>query len=170
MFDRLFSYFRKREAGEFSQHARGWHTNCQSIAGMYIDALNDEDPAEPDIGVVLDKTDRMLYQVRDHLSALRPALNRRDRQLSKRVGRASERLYEVRNMTASFLIRAQGHTPYYLRQQEMSADAQMVYRYKAMHEVGFEARQAAIALRDELKAIWTILHVLVGEADELVKA
>jgi len=169
MLNKVFSYFRKREAGEFTYRAASWHQACQSIVGMYIDALNDEEAAGPDIGVVLDKTDRMLYQVRDHLGALRPALNRRDRALSKRVNKAAERLYEVRNMTAKFLIRAQGHTPHFLRQQEMSDDAQVAYRYKAMDEVGFEARQAAIALQTELKDIWTILHVMVGEADELLK-
>lgn len=169
MWNKVFSFFRKREAGEFSENASGWHKTCSSIAGMYIDALNDENPDQPDIGVVLDKTDRMLFAVRDHLSALRPALNRRDRALSKRVNKASERLYEVRNMTAKFLIRAQGHTPHYLREKEMSADAQQAFYYKAMHEVGFEARQAAIELRDELKSIWTVLHVMVTEADEVVR-
>ena len=166
MWNRVISYFRRREAGEFSASAQGWHSVCQSIVEIYVETLNEENPDQPDIGVVLDKTDRMLFQVRDHLAALRPALNRRDRALAKRVSKASERLYEVRNMTARFLIRAQGHTPHFLRQQDLSEDAQQVYYYKAMQEVGFEARQAAIELRKELKAIWILLQALFSEAGE----
>src|SRR5512147_1367390 len=164
MWNRITGFFRKREAHEFSEHAAGWHKTCVSINDACVDALNTGTEAPPDIGVMLDKADKMLFAVRDHLAALRPALKRRDRALEKRVKNASDQLYEVRNKTASFLIRAQGHTPHFLRSGEMPDDAQQAYYLKAMQEVGFEARQAALALRKELKGIWTVMHVMVTEA------
>lgn len=166
MWNKVTGFFRQREAGEFAADAKSWHAACQSIVELYVEALNEDNPAQPDIGVVLDKTDRMLYGVRDHLGGLRAALNRRDRALSARVGKASERLYEIRNLTARFLIRAQGHTPHYLRQQELPDDTRQMYYLKAMQEVGFEARQAAIELRKELKSIWTALEPLISQAEE----
>jgi hypothetical protein len=169
MLDTIRKFFRKREARDFSENATGWHAVCQTISEMYVEVLHDDNPTRSDIGVVLDKTDRMLFALRDHLSALRPPLNRRDRELTKRVNKASEHLYELRNKTARFLIRAQGHTPTFMREGTTSPEVEQTYYLKAMQEVGFDARQAALALRKELKGIWEELFPLVSEADQLIR-
>jgi len=169
MWDSLLKFFRKREAREFSEHAAAWHKTCQSISEAYVDVLGDAEAAQPDIGVVLDKTDRMLFSLRDHLSALRSPLARRNQGLAVRVLKATERLFELRNQTTRFLIRSQGPTPPFLRETPHSPGLDQAYYYKAMQEVGFEARQAARDLSKELKSIWSELRLLVGEADELVR-
>ncbi len=170
MLDTIRRFFRKREARDFSEHATGWHTTCQTISDMYVEVLHADDPAGNDIGVVLDKTDRLLFRLRDHLGALRPSLSRRNRDLSNRVGTASEHLYELRNQTAKFLIRAQGHTPQFMREGDSSPGADQAHYLKAMQEVGFDARQMATELRNELKAIWTELRPMVTEADEIIRS
>lgn len=167
MFSQITDFMEKRQARGFLNGAQGWYYTCIKICELLGDALYDEAIGEKDIGVVLDKVDRMLFALRNEAADVRGFLRRQDRVLAERVENASTQVYELRNETTRFLMRCQGPGPV-MGKRAMESQTRMLYYYRALEEAGFQARQVNTALESELKAIWRELQRVILVAEQTV--
>jgi ElaB/YqjD/DUF883 family membrane-anchored ribosome-binding protein len=145
-----------------------WYNTCLRVSEICGDALHDEALIRADIGTVLDKADRMLFQFRNDASDVRKQVQRYDESLAKKVERMTQQVYELRNATAKFLIRAQGPSPF--AKSELEGESGSLYYHRALQETGFKARQMKTELDQDLKALWNELEKLMRIAELSAKA
>lgn len=145
-----------------------WYNTCLKVSEICGDALHNEALIRADIGTVLDKMDRMLFQFRNDASDVRKAVQRFDQSLARRVERMTQQVFELRNATAKFLIRAQGPNPFAKSDQEGDSGAQ--YYQRALDEVGFKARQVKTELDRELVVLWAELEKMKQSAELRAKS
>lgn len=136
-----------------------WYNTCLRVSQICGDALHDADLMEGDIGEVLDKADRMLFQFRNDAGDVRRSVGRYDPQLAGRVEATTRRVFELRNATAKFLIRAQGPSPFARR--GMEEELSHMYYHRALEEAGFEARRLKSELDKEINLLWSDLEKLI---------
>jgi hypothetical protein len=136
-----------------------WYNTCLRVSEICGEALHDEELIRADIGTVLDKADRMLFQFRNDAGDVRKVVQRYDANLAGSVERLTQQVYELRNITAKFLIRAQGPSPFAKSVLEGESGSQ--YYQRALEEVGFTARQMKTTLDQDLTALWLELEKLM---------
>jgi hypothetical protein len=92
-------------------------------------------------------------------------LRRRNPELAQRFDKASQLVYRLRNETIKFLIRSQDPGP--MTGDEPDEEASIIYYYRALEEVGFNARDITMELDRELKSIWRDLQSVIIQAERV---
>lgn len=160
MFRRIRDAMEKRRAQSFLISSHNWHAACAGVMAICGEVLAEETIHPRDIGASLDRADRLLFQLRNHASEMRGLLSRGDPDLAKRVGLTTNRIFELRNETARFLIRCQGPDP--VSGARFDNAARRLFYDRAMQEVGFNARQMQAAVQAEFLATWGRLEELIS--------
>lgn len=167
MLERLKFILRKRQARQFIDGVTAWYHACSQVTDLVGTALRDEPMATQDIGVILDKTDRLLFGLRETTDDASRAVRRYDATLAYRLRQTSNGIYALRNEMARFLIRAQG--PGFPSAGQMSSHDLATHHSRAMMEVGVHARQMKSEIDTELTSLWSDLQRWMVRADELLK-
>jgi hypothetical protein len=154
----------KRRAQTLQVSLQTWYATSVSVSEICGEALHDQVVIQSDIGSVLDKADRKLFQYRNDAGEARREVRRHDPQLAKQIGVVTQQVYELRNMTAKFLIRAQGPSPF--AGGRVEGDLQTVYYERALTEAGFQARDLKIQLDKSIRSLWPELEKLVRQAEK----
>ena len=162
----LRSRIERNRARQLLESVNAWYHTCTNVAAMCGDALHDEAVLRGDIGELLDRADRQLFQFRSHTGEARAAVKRQDQILAKRIDKLADDIYDLRNHTARFLIRAQGPGPFAgtAHQEEQLRQG---YYLKALQEAGFLAREKKKAIDQELSSIWNDLQGILRRAEEI---
>lgn len=159
MLKRLMDKLNRRKMQALIDILPVWYNTCRRVSEICGDALHDVELVDGDIGAVLDKADRMLFQFRNDAGDVRRSIQLLDRQLAGRVDATTRRVFELRNATAKFLIRAQGPSPF--ARQGMESDMSQRYYHRALEEAGFEARRLKNELDKEIELLWDELDKLI---------
>jgi hypothetical protein len=157
MFDKILDRIKKNRTKRFIENTQAWYKTCNLLTNTYGVALYDQEAFDDDIGIMLEKTDRMLFQLGSYTSDVQGLLRREEPALAKKVDYLSTQVFRLRNKTISFLLRSQGGLLFSgidARQRNRGGEAY----YQALEEVGFAARQIHRELEKELKAIWPALR------------
>jgi hypothetical protein len=168
MFRQIREALEKRRAQSFLDSSHSWHAACAGVIAICGQVLGEETIHQRDIGASLDRADRLLFQLRNHASEMRGLLSRGDPDLAKKVGLTTNRVFELRNETARFLIRCQGPDP--VSGAQFDAAARRLFYDRAMQEIGFSARQMHAAVQAEFLATWGGLESLISRAGIVEKA
>lgn len=150
MLQRLLDRWRRRRVDQASQELEAWSEVCRSVVQMCSRALSDDGAGKGEIGVMLDKTDRSLFGLRDHASAAYGYLRRGQPALAARLRLLTDQTIELRNQTTRFLIRAQGPTPAFLDDPVRGGWNRTAHSQKAMEAVGLAARRLAAELEPSI--------------------
>lgn len=164
MFNRLFGRIEKRRNQSLVESVQAWYTAGVSVCEICGEALHDQALIQADIGTVLDKADRKLFQYRNDASEAKRAVRRFDPQLAQRMDEITHLVYELRNLTAKFLIRAQGPSPFAGPKSE--GELLVAYYERALNEAGFQARDMKTRLDQELRVLWPELEKLIRQANQ----
>lgn len=166
MLDWLKDSLEKRQARLFVDGVLAWYHACAQVTELIDGALHSENALAQDIGVILDRTDRLLFGLRDTTMDAQRALRKYDPALAHRLQQTSNQIYALRNEVARFLIRAQG--PGFPSAGQTRADNRDQYYSQAMTEVGFHARQMKGELDKELASLWADLQRWLIHANDLL--
>jgi ribosomal protein S10 len=158
----------QNRARQLVESVNAWHQTCLNVAAICGDALQNEAVLRGDIGEVLDRADRQLFQFRSQSGEARASVKRQDELLAKRIDQMTRDIYELRNSTARFLIRAQGPGPFVRRGDEDELNRGEYY-LKALREAGYKAREHKRNIDLELDALWNDLQRLVATVDKSIK-
>jgi hypothetical protein len=162
MWQRISDYLEKRRATQFLDGIYGWYDTCSSVCAIYGEALYEHTMVEQDIGVILDKADRKLFSFRGYTSQAQGGL-RRHPILSRRLRKASNNIFRLRNQTTRFLIRAQG--PWVFQGENEVDDLNRRQFYdRALTEAGLTARQLHSELSKEVEDIWGVVQPIIAQA------
>jgi len=154
----------KRRAQALLESVQTWYATSLSVSEICGEALHDLALIQADIGTVLDKADRKLFQYRNDASDARLEVRRHNPQLASQIGEVTQQVYELRNLTAKFLIRAQGPSPFAGSRTE--GELQAAYYERALNEAGFQARNMKIQLDQTIRTMWPELEKLVRQAEK----
>ena len=161
-FDSFVEFLKKRRARNYLKDLRIWYDVSHEVSDILGDALYNEKICSSEIGIVLDKTDRLLFALGSAIPGASGGLNRHNPDLAQRIEKISTNIYHLRNATVSFLVRCHGPAVYEDRAQEgLHA---MAY-YQALDEAGFQARQICGDVERELKNIWRDLQQSIRLAE-----
>ena len=163
----LADRLRKRRLQGFLDDSQAWYRACNTVCRACGDALHDEDICDKDIGVVLDKTDRLLFGLRNNLMGTCRSLKGQHPALVRRIREVSERVFHLRNQTSRFLIRCQG--PVSPAIADRSGERRLHYQ-RALQEHGLPARDLHREIDQELKAVWSELQTVRIEAERRIAA
>ncbi len=155
----LMDRFERRRVQEMLDILPVWYNTCLRVSEICGEALQDTDLVQGDIGVVLDKADRMLFQFRNDAGDVRRAVRRYDQQLALRVETMTRQVFELRNATAKFLIRAQGPSPFAKGGTDRGASE--IYYHRALEESGYQARKIKTELDKDIQLLWADLEKLM---------
>jgi Na+/phosphate symporter len=164
MFRKLLARIEKNRTQRFIVNIRAWYKTCYLLTKTYGDALYDQCACESDIGVMLDKADRMLFQLSSYTADALSLLRRKEPALAKKVDVISTQVYRLRNQTTSFLIRCQGNEDSLVESRQASKIG-LAY-YQALEEVGFTTRRLQRELEKELALIWAELQSPILTAEQ----
>ena len=159
----------KRRAQSLIESVNIWYQTSLSVSEICGEALHEVVVSEMDIGTLLDKADRKLFQYRNDATDARRAVKRHNEQLANQIARLTERIYELRNQTARFLIRAQGPSPF-ARSENEPGEMQDAYYVRALADIGYDARQFKSSLDDDIGAVWLELEKLLYQAEKSLKS
>jgi hypothetical protein len=154
-------------ARQLADSVTTWQRTCSGAAAICTEALYNEAVLQNDIGVVLDRLDRQLFQLRSQTGEARAAVRRQDECLAKRIDQLAKDIFELRNTTVRYLIRAQGPGPFV----KVGADEERrrgEYALKALREAGYQARVQKLRVEQELAALWGELQPLVADAEKTI--
>lgn len=167
IYRRLRHYLERRSAENFLEGITSWHQTCREVTQLCTKALNDTEVIRGDIGVILDKMDRNLFALRNHIGGSKRFLRRRNRALANRFAKVNKAVYQMRNQTAKFLIRGQGPGPF-PGDQEMEEERWRKYYDRAMIDIGFGVRRMNEGVSEEIETIWTEMQELIRQAEEMI--
>lgn len=167
MLDWLKTLVQKRQARLFVDDVTAWYHACSQVASLTEAALQEKEAVTQDIGIILDRTDRLLFSLRDTTIDASRAVRKYDPSLAHRLQKVSNEMYALRNEVARFLIRAQG--PGFPSAGQMDEADHDLYYSQAMKEIGFHARQMKKALDIELASLWADLQMWIKRADKLLR-
>jgi hypothetical protein len=159
MFQGIRNRLEKKRAKSFVKNIHAWYQTCREVSQVMEIALHDQSIIKADIGYIIEAADRMLFGLRYYIPDSLGTLRRSNPQLARRFDNACQLIYQLRNTTASFLIRSQGPGP--MSGDEPDDEARIIYYYRALEEVGFNARQLKSDFDRELKSIWRDLQVII---------
>ena len=157
MFRQLLAQIEKNRTKRFVVNIQAWYKTCSLLTKTYGDALYDQDEFDTDIGIMLEKTDRLLFQLSSYTSEALGLLRRKEPALAKKVNDLSTQVYRLRNGTTSFLIRSQRSRFFTSADPSQESMGGQAY-YRALEEVGFASRRLQRELEKELKEIWVELQ------------
>ena len=164
MFRRFKENLESRQFQALLENVHGWRETCDQVTSICGQVLHDETVFQGDIGVALDKADRLLFQVRNFTSEARRLLRRRQQpDLAARLNQASNRIFELRNETTRFLIRCQGPGP--LSGARPDEATRRGYYDRALQEIGFKARQLHAEVEGELSSIGNALQSWIVQTE-----
>lgn len=164
MLRRITDRIEKHRSQSLLESVQVWYSTSQSVCDICGEALHDQALIQADIGTVLDKADRKLMQYRNDSTDAQRAVRRHSAELARRVKSVTQQVYELRNLTAKFLIRAQGPSPFAGGREE--GDLRVAYYQRALSEAGFQARDLKTSLDQELRSIWPELDKLLRQAEK----
>lgn len=167
MFNWLKDSLEKRHARFFLDGVHAWYRACSRVIEIMGVALQDESAVNQDIGIILDKADRLLFGLRDTTADACRALRKYDPSLALRLQRTSNQVYALRNEVTRFLIRAQG--PGFPSVGQVKSVNRDQYYTQAMADIGFRARQMIVELDREMASLWAELQGLLTQADKLLQ-
>lgn len=159
---RLAEYLKKRRAQNYLKDLRVWYEITHEVSDILGDALYNEKICSSEIGLVLDRTDRLLFMLGSAIPGACGGLNRQNPDLAQRIENISTNIYRLRNATVSFLVRCHGPAVYEDRSQEGLHE--VVY-YQALDEAGFQARQICQEVERELKTAGRELRKSIRQAE-----
>ena len=162
----LTERFEQRRLQNLEQSLHIWYQSSIAILHMCAQALDKEWLVQDDIGVLLDKADRKLFQFRNDATDARRALSRYDRDLSQRVAAITQSVYELRNNTASYLIRTRGPDPFAGHPKEVQPIGAV--NDGVIKEVALKARQLQLTVERELQVLWPELERLISQAKKSI--
>jgi hypothetical protein len=145
------------------ENARAWYQTCNDVSEVMGDALHDQSIINKDIGYTIDAADRLLFHLGIYILDSLGILRRRNPELAQRFDKASQLVYRLRNETTKFLIRSQGPGP--MTGDEPDDEVRIIYYYRALEEVGFNARDIKMELDRELKSIWRDLQSVIIQVE-----
>lgn len=149
----------QRQAQNLSECLHLWYQTSVEVSEICGQALYEQDAIQGDIGVLLDRADRILFQYRNDAGDARRVVSRYDQALARKVTDITKQVYELRNQTASFLIRSQGAGPFGgARTGQLQMDE---YFQRALGESGVKLRSSKTDLDAELSNIWVDLEHLI---------
>lgn len=163
MLQRIRTKIERRRAQSFVENSRAWYQTCNDVSEVMGDALHDQSIINKDIGYIIDAADRLLFHLRFSIPDSLGTLKRRNPELAQRFDKASQLVYRLRNETTKFLIRSQGPGP--MTGDEPDEGASIIYYYRALEEVGFNARDIKMELDRELKSIWRDLQSVIIQVE-----
>jgi len=146
-----------------------WHTTCVEVTVICRQGLFEPAVMDGDIGEVLDRADRKLYQFRNQMTEARREVKRQDPELAKRITQITQDVYTLRNHTARFLIRAQGTRPF-ATGRLTDPKERSVYYLKALEDAGYPGRKAADELQKNTERLWGDLQKLLEQARQSLAA
>jgi hypothetical protein len=157
MFRQILTRIEKNRTKKFVVNIQAWYKTCSLLTKTYGDALYDQYAFDADIGIMLEKTDRMLFQLGTYTSDALGLLRHKEPTLAKKVDNLSTQVYRLRNGTTSFLLRSQG--PLLLSDAEHRQERKggQAY-YRALEEIGFATRRLQRELEKELNDLWVELQ------------
>lgn len=164
--NQLRSRIERNRARQILESVNAWYSTCKNVTTICGDALHDEAVLHGDIGEVIDRADRQLFQFRSHTGEARTAVKRQDQILAKRIDKLADDIYDLRNHTARFLIRGQGPGPF-AGGEHQDEQQRQVYYQKALQEAGFQAREKKKAVDQELSSIWNEIQGILRRAEEI---
>lgn len=154
----------KRRAEALLASVQTWYATSLSVSEICGAALHDQALIQADIGTVLDQADRKLFQYRNNASDARREVRRHSPELADKIQAVTRRVYELRNLTAKFLIRAQGPSPF--AGPRAVGELQAAYYQRALTEAGFQARDLKIELDQSIRSLWPELEKLVRQVEK----
>ena len=159
----------RKRAQTLVESLEAWHTTCVEVTRICRQALFEPAVMDGDIGEVLDKVDRKLYQFRNQMTDARGEIKRYDPQLAKRLTQVTEEVYTLRNQTARFLIRAQGPHPF-ATGRPTDPKERSAYYLKALEDAGYQGRKVVDELKSNADSLWGDLQVLLEKAHRVLEA
>jgi hypothetical protein len=162
MFRQIIDRWQRKKHARLGEDLRTWHQLCSDVTRICGEALHNEDIGGREIGELLDKTDRMLFRLREPLPSSWPLLRRRAPELARRVPELSDQVYRLRNQTSRFLIRCQGPAPLTARPEGQVRSA---YYQQALETFGLEGRRIWRELEEELGVIVEDIQELVADLE-----
>lgn len=168
MWEQYQSWRERKRAQTLVDSLEQWHETCVNVTQICAQALLDQATLEGDIGEVLDRADRKLYQFRNLMTEARREINRHDPTLARRITQVTEEVYRLRNKTARFLIRAQGPHPF-AGGRPTEENLRNAYYYKALEEAGFQGREIAERLQRDTDSLWHDLQPLLIQAQKALQ-
>jgi hypothetical protein len=169
MFHQLLVRLEKKRTQIFLVNIQAWYKTCSQLTKTFGDALYDQCACEADIGIMLDKADRLLFQLGNYTSDALGLLRRKEPTLARRVDSISTQVYRLRNQTTSFLIRCQGPERFPGMEPRPRRGGSPAY-YQALEEIGFTSRKLQRELEKELQVIWTDLQGPILTAEQSLAA
>lgn len=157
MFRQLFARIEKQRTKKFVVNIQAWYKTCSQLTKTYGDALYEQGAFDADIGIMLERTDNMLFQLSSYTSDALGLLRREEPALAKKVNDLSTQVYRLRNGTTSFLIRSQRSRFFTSAEPRQESRGGQAY-YRALEEIGFATRRLQRELEKELKEIWDELQ------------
>ena len=160
MFRGIIQQIEKKRAQRFLSSIHDWYRSCKSVIKVINGAVNNPHIYQDDIGAILDQADRKLFSFRNEASDAHRSLRRYDASLAQRLDKASKKVFRLRNITARFLIRAQGPGPFAIK-QPLDENQMSVYYYRALGEVGYDARALYEEVNREVDSLWRDLQAII---------
>lgn len=162
MFRQIIDRWQRKKHVRLGEDLRTWHQLCSDVTRICGEALHNEDIGGQEIGELLDKTDRMLFRLRETLPSSWRLLRRRSPELARRVPELSDQVYCLRNQTSRFLIRCQGPAPLTARPE---GGVRSAYYLQALETFGLEGRHIWRELEQELGVIDEDIQELVADLE-----
>jgi hypothetical protein len=159
MLQQLRKNIEKRRAQSFVENVQAWYQTSSDISEVMGMALHDQSVIQADIGYIIEAADRMLFHLRLYIPDSLGMLRRRNGELAQRFDNVCKQIFQLRNETTRFLIRSQGPGP--MSGDEPDEEARIIYYYRALEEVGFNARQIKSDFDRELTSIWNDLQLII---------
>jgi len=169
MFHQLLIRMEKNRTKKFVVNIQAWYKTCSLLTKTYGDALYDQYALDEDIGLTLEKTDRMLFQLSAYTSDALGLLRHKEPTLAKKVNNLSTKVYRLRNGTTSFLLRTHGSLIINSTEGRQERTGSQAY-YRALDEIGFTTRRLQRDLEKELKEIWAELQGPILTAEQSLAA
>lgn len=161
----LKSRWQKRSTENLAECLHLWYQTGVEVSEICGIALYDQSAVQADIGVLLDRADRKLFQYRNDASDARRRVGKYDKALAERISTITGQVYELRNQTTRFLIRSQGP---HLFVAEPDADRKDEYYQRSLYETGLNTREFKTALDKDMHALWVELEKLIQLAENKI--
>jgi hypothetical protein len=155
----LKARFERRQSQNLSECLYLWYQTSMEVSEICGEALYEQVVIQGDIGVLLDRVDRKLFQYRNDASDAKRQVGKYNKDLASRVSTITGQLYELRNQTASVLIRSQGPSPFAAPPDDNRQDE---YDQRALIESGLRAREYKATLDKDIRAIWMELEDIIA--------
>lgn len=165
MLARLRDRLRRRQAEQAGADIQAWFRGCMLILHACASVIDDPKVGHGEIGAILDRADRTLFGLSDSTEGIGRILRRHDPEMANRMLETSQKVIELRNLTARFLIHVQGSTPAFLEsQREGDVRRRQDLYSRALLDYGLAAMELKRELDGELNRLWDAIQTLEPDA------